>query len=156
VWRVLHRFTIRAIRRCSNRILETGWGNVCSGFSENAALRLKRKRSAAVRPGRREAGLFEQLFRCNRDAIGDLRGAVEDLQHLLAERAAKLARRAAPRRKLDAPETGVALRADDIASSHARIMHRCDDRSTTARVNLHALRHASGASRRRESDRDLE
>jgi hypothetical protein len=93
------------------------------------------------RSDRAGRGLLEQLFRRNRDAVGDLRGAVEDLQHLVAERTAKLARLAAPGGKLDAPENGVALRTDDVASSHARTMHRCDDRSTTARVILHARRH---------------
>jgi len=85
--------------------------------------------------------LFEQLFRRDRNAVGDLGRSVEHLQHPVAQRAAKLARLPASGREFDAPEAGVALRADDIASSHAPTMHRCDDRSTTARGNLHAHRH---------------
>ena len=78
-------------------------------------------------------GLFEQLLRRDSDAIDDLARPVEDLEHLIAERAAELAGTAAARGEFDPAESGIALRTDDVALFHGATMPGSDDRSKTER-----------------------
>jgi len=62
--------------------------------------------------------LFEQSFRRDREAIGNVRQAIENFEHVIAQGAAKLALISTPRHKLDTAKAGVAFGADDVASSH--------------------------------------
>src|SRR5260370_33877023 len=81
---------------------------------------------------RLSCALLEYLFRRDRQPIGDLSGAVEDFQQMVAQRAAKLALRSAPGTKLDAAEACTAFATDDVAFSHnAENMRGHHDRSKT-------------------------
>jgi len=62
--------------------------------------------------------LFEQSFRRDREAIGDVRRAIEDPEHVIAQGAAKFALVSTARYKRDTAKAGVAFGADDVASSH--------------------------------------
>jgi hypothetical protein len=83
------------------------------------------------RAGRGNGVLFEQFFWRDGQPIGDLGRAIEDFQNVIAERTVKLARGSVPRGQFDPAEAGVAFGADDVAFSHARIMHAARNRSKT-------------------------
>src|SRR5215469_8278309 len=80
--------------------------------------------------------LFEDLFRRDGEAVGDIGRAVGDFEQVMAERAFELARGAAPRRKLDTAEAGMTFRTDDIAFFHRLSMPVLHNRSTTAALTL--------------------
>jgi hypothetical protein len=84
-----------------------------------------------ARKWRKRRVLFEQFFRRDGQPIGDLGRAIEDFQNVIAERTVKLARGSVPRGQFDPAEAGVAFGADDVAFSHARIMHAARNRSKT-------------------------
>jgi hypothetical protein len=83
-----------------------------------------------------KTGLFKNLFRRDREAVGNIGRAVEDFEQVMAERAFELARGPAPRRKLDPAEAGMAFRTDDVAFFHRPIMPVLHNRSTTAALTL--------------------
>jgi hypothetical protein len=64
--------------------------------------------------------LFEQFFRCDCEAVGDFRRAVEDFKDMVAQGAVIFARMSGPRIELDAAKAGIAFGADDVAFSHGR------------------------------------
>jgi hypothetical protein len=86
--------------------------------------------------GRMSAGLLEQFFGCDGEAISDLGRAIEDFQNVIAERTVKFAGGSLPRGQFDPAETGVAFGADDIAFLHARTMPAVDKRSKTMSTDL--------------------
>ena len=88
-------------------------------------------RALVPRLAQPQPALFEQLFRRDRQSIGDLGRAVEDFQNVIAEWTVKLARGSVPRGQFDPAKAGVAFGADDVAFFHAAIMHAADNRSKT-------------------------
>jgi hypothetical protein len=68
---------------------------------------------------RQNPRLFEQFLGRDREAVGDLGGAVEDFQNVIAERTVKFACGSVPRGQFDPAKAGVAFGADDVAFSHA-------------------------------------
>jgi len=77
------------------------------------------------------AHLFEQLFRRDRETVGNLGRTIEDFQDVVAQRTAELARRPTPRGQFDSAEASVAFGADDVAFLHTGIMHAAHNRSKT-------------------------
>ena len=63
--------------------------------------------------------LLKQLFRRNRQTVGDFRRAVGDLKQAMAYGTAKLDRMSLARIKFDAPAAGIAFGANDVAFPHA-------------------------------------
>ena len=72
----------------------------------------------------RRRHLFEDFFRCDREAIEDFGGAVEHLKDMMAQRALYLARLSASRVEFDTAETRIAFGTDDVAFSHGRELCR--------------------------------
>ena len=64
--------------------------------------------------------LLECLFGLHRQADGDLGGAVENLEHMIAQQAAELAFGAVTARQFDPPIARAAIRADDVGFSHVK------------------------------------
>ena len=76
--------------------------------------------------------LFEDLFRRDREAVGDVGRAIGDFEQVMTERTFELARCPAPRRKLDPAEAGMTFRTNDVAFFHRLSMSVFRNRSTTA------------------------